>query len=653
MTMTKPTSEQVTFLAAGSGAVQRTALEKFRDVVSVKDFGSVGDGVADYSAAMQAAMNASTGKRLHVPAGNYVVSILNGVSNVYVFGDGPGVSIITRKSAGTTNGFVSFASKTNVTIDGITFNGNKSAQTLGANSLQFVSCDNLCISHCGFTNAKASGGGYGSGLAIIDSTTQANGTNITVFGNRLSGNEGPAIYVNKTYYVTIESNFIVNGVTGIEFINFVFPPVQDVHRYCVISNNTIRSCTNSGIVASGYYEAGTSPSNQKYGPNVPASSTFTICGNVVADCDNYGIGFQGSDGVVSGNSIRACGSLSGGGGILMNCRYSVCNGNSIIGCTNYGIDAGGSSSITISGNEIVGTGIATATAGTDINCGGNVMSVTANDMRHIGTHATTGIAAFGIEGTLTGAFPLPNGQVSNSNINISSNSIFGNGTTSLGIYVLRNMDQVTLSANTVTAAALPYIIEVPNVVHGMNVDNSMYSVTGISVPSVTAASTMVIPDIGEKFIVSGTTTINSIRTYSSNVYNGRVRFVGALNHGSGYSVSNPPTVTFSGGGGSGLACDAAVSLDGTVVYWIITNTGSGYSSAPTPTITHNGGSGATCNPEINCINFSGREITLFFSSSVTVVDGSNLSLNGNYNAVSGSVLRLIGINGTWYEVSRS
>jgi hypothetical protein len=56
MPNTKPTSEQVTFLAAGTGAVQRTALTKFRDTVSVKDFGAVGDGVADDTAAFLAAI---------------------------------------------------------------------------------------------------------------------------------------------------------------------------------------------------------------------------------------------------------------------------------------------------------------------------------------------------------------------------------------------------------------------------------------------------------------------------------------------------------------------------------------------------------------------------------------------------------------------
>jgi len=73
MTMTKPTSEQVTFLAAGAGATQRTALDKFRDVVSVKDFGAIGDNVADDTAAIQAAMTFAENNNveLRVPAGVY------------------------------------------------------------------------------------------------------------------------------------------------------------------------------------------------------------------------------------------------------------------------------------------------------------------------------------------------------------------------------------------------------------------------------------------------------------------------------------------------------------------------------------------------------------------------------------------------------
>jgi hypothetical protein len=47
------------FLQSGTSAVLRTAQAKMQDVVSVKDFGAVGDGTTDDTAAFQAAANAS------------------------------------------------------------------------------------------------------------------------------------------------------------------------------------------------------------------------------------------------------------------------------------------------------------------------------------------------------------------------------------------------------------------------------------------------------------------------------------------------------------------------------------------------------------------------------------------------------------------
>jgi len=59
-------------IASGAGAVARTVQVKLRDTVSVKDFGAVGDGVANDTAAIQAAIN--TGSTVYMPQGAYLVT---------------------------------------------------------------------------------------------------------------------------------------------------------------------------------------------------------------------------------------------------------------------------------------------------------------------------------------------------------------------------------------------------------------------------------------------------------------------------------------------------------------------------------------------------------------------------------------------------
>jgi hypothetical protein len=84
----------VGFTQTGTGAVYRAPQAKMRDVVSVKDFGAVGDGSTDDTAAIQAAITAcagqTAGRTVHFPAGDYYISAEISVPNfTHITGDGP------------------------------------------------------------------------------------------------------------------------------------------------------------------------------------------------------------------------------------------------------------------------------------------------------------------------------------------------------------------------------------------------------------------------------------------------------------------------------------------------------------------------------------------------------------------------------------
>lgn len=97
-------------------SVARINANKLRDIVSVRNFGAVGNGVADDTAAIQAALNAaSSGSSVFFPTGNYKITsqIVLNTNNVCVFGDGSTQTIVTYAGANTVNDIFLMGNGTN------------------------------------------------------------------------------------------------------------------------------------------------------------------------------------------------------------------------------------------------------------------------------------------------------------------------------------------------------------------------------------------------------------------------------------------------------------------------------------------------------------------------------------------------------------
>jgi hypothetical protein len=94
--------------ATPTGAITRSIDSKLQDIVSVKDFGAVGDGITDDTVAIQAAINAST--NVYIPAGTYKVTatlvLQSPNANKMSVITGAGFGYTTLNWAGSTSGYV-------------------------------------------------------------------------------------------------------------------------------------------------------------------------------------------------------------------------------------------------------------------------------------------------------------------------------------------------------------------------------------------------------------------------------------------------------------------------------------------------------------------------------------------------------------------
>jgi hypothetical protein len=86
---------------SGTAEISRSVEIKLQESISVTDFGAVGNGIADDTAAIQAALSAASNRTLYFPKGDYKISsTINFGLTTSILGEGPQASRIIATQAG-------------------------------------------------------------------------------------------------------------------------------------------------------------------------------------------------------------------------------------------------------------------------------------------------------------------------------------------------------------------------------------------------------------------------------------------------------------------------------------------------------------------------------------------------------------------------
>jgi len=264
----------ITYNQGGTGAQDRTVLTKLQETVSVKDFGAVGDGVTDDSAAIQAAINAAT-YGVYFPDGEYIAAEIPLNKNDFVL-YGP-MAAITNNLAG--------AKHTFVVRDGVNFRRSKvifNQVTNSGTAGHIFSIENGGVSGCtiDITELQQNTTSYKILTNEVGGTTDGGNIvndNGTLFFSDIKGNQWTCsasntadelIYIGGTVNVCSVNTFEISDIRPLGSGRFAkfhstsasgasFNQIKIKDAGVEKSNNgfvSFRGCTNSGVENVVFYD---------------------------------------------------------------------------------------------------------------------------------------------------------------------------------------------------------------------------------------------------------------------------------------------------------------------------------------------------------------------------------------------------------------
>jgi hypothetical protein len=368
MSLTLATQQVIAPITATGTTTPRLLQNRFADVVNVKDFGAVGDGVTDDTAAIQAAMSSSL--NVFYPNGLYFVNQNLTLTGKHIFQGGTifinsGSTLYLNCSidagyqvcfSGTGN--ILFSQIGGVWQQGLSAN-NYNPIWFGAkpNSYNYIATGNSGsnIVTLNTINGIEQGVGFcidqagNSPLPPTNVSIVANSTGSTTYSVRISSISSKAGVSISSSNVTI-----TNGASSPNnTITFTLSTSTDVVAYAIYVNNSIVGYVPS--TSSSYTNNSTTPLTFQIHPNVPTSPTNTnIAGmfvSIVKSIDKTNNKIVLSDNlIVSVNSINSRIDSTVGLNFVGNiCRSSYDQGQDK--CNTIKLESG---SYNLSGNVIVG-----------------------------------------------------------------------------------------------------------------------------------------------------------------------------------------------------------------------------------------------------------------------------------------------------------